>query len=185
MEVSDIDFSNQSITLKPKKKRSNRVVFFDSETEYVLKRWLEARKTRRPKSDALWITAWGTKSKEDSIYDMVVKTATIAGLHDPESEAMEDHFSPHAARHFFTTHLQRSGMSRDHVKWLRGDVMREAIGIYNHIAPEDVRRELSGPCAAIGRISLRRLSIQNRSFQVLISCDYVRGMRYPHVFTGK
>jgi hypothetical protein len=29
-------------------------------------------------------------------------------------------------------------MNREYVQWLRGDALREAIDIYNHIAPEDV-----------------------------------------------
>lgn len=37
-------------------------------------------------------------------------------------------------------HLLRAGMSREFVKWLQGDVMREAIDIYNHIDAEDVRK---------------------------------------------
>jgi integrase/recombinase XerD len=32
-------------------------------------------------------------------------------------------------------------MRRDFVKWIRGDAMREAIDIYYHIDPEEVRRE--------------------------------------------
>jgi integrase/recombinase XerD len=34
-----------------------------------------------------------------------------------------------------------AGMPREMVQWLRGDAMRDAIDIYNHINPMDVRRE--------------------------------------------
>ena len=43
VDLDDIDWENQSIGLKPKNKRSNRVVFFDDETTFVLHRWIKAR----------------------------------------------------------------------------------------------------------------------------------------------
>ncbi|MFB6310849.1 MAG: tyrosine recombinase XerC, partial [Salinirussus sp.] len=43
MDVDDIDWDQQSITLKPKPKRSNRLVFFDGECARTLQRWLDAR----------------------------------------------------------------------------------------------------------------------------------------------
>ncbi|MGB7571492.1 MAG: tyrosine-type recombinase/integrase, partial [Methanothrix sp.] len=46
MEVGDINWQDQSITLKPKKKRSNRIVFFDDEAGYYLRRWIEVRESR-------------------------------------------------------------------------------------------------------------------------------------------
>ena len=39
-----------------------------------------------------------------------------------------------------TEELLRAGMSRDHVKWIRGDAMKESIDIYYHIDVEDVRK---------------------------------------------
>jgi len=61
MEVGDINWKNQSIMLKPKKKRSNRIVFFDDEAGYYLKHWLEVRESRNPMSPAIWISTWGKK----------------------------------------------------------------------------------------------------------------------------
>jgi integrase/recombinase XerD len=43
IDLEDIDWEEQSITLKPRAKRSNRVVFFDGETAKVLREWLEVR----------------------------------------------------------------------------------------------------------------------------------------------
>jgi len=140
MDVSDIRWDNQSITLKPKKKRSNKIVFFDDETEYVLKRWLEIWQARNPLSDALWISTWGKRIGYGSIQYNINRAAVLCGLHDPSSDRMEDHFSAHCTRHWMTTHLLRAGMAREHVQWLRGDAIREAVDIYYHIDPEDVRK---------------------------------------------
>ena len=61
------------------------------------------------------------------------KPTVRVGLHNPNYERREDHFSPHCCRHWFTTRLIEAGMPRDYVKELRGDARREAIDIYNHI----------------------------------------------------
>jgi integrase/recombinase XerD len=140
MDVSDINWRNQSILLKEKKKRSNRIVFFDDETAYALRRWLEVRETRRPSGQELWITTWGAKIGNGSLQHNLTRAAVLAGLHDAASPRMEDHFNAHCCRHWMTTHLLRAGMRREYVAWLRGDVIKEAIDIYFHIDPEDVRR---------------------------------------------
>ena len=68
-----------------------------------------------------------------------MKLAERVGLHDPNSTKLEDRFTPHCCRHWFVTHLLRAGMSRDFVKELRGDTRGEAIDIYNHIDPKELR----------------------------------------------
>jgi integrase/recombinase XerD len=140
IEVDDINWSDQSILLKPKKKRSNRIVFFDDETAYILRRWLVTRDSRGPMDPALWISSWGKGIDYGGINYVIEKAALQCGLHDTTSPRMEDHFSAHCCRHWFTTHLLRAGMRREYIAWLRGDVSREAIDIYFHINPEDVRK---------------------------------------------
>jgi integrase/recombinase XerD len=124
--------------LKPTAKRTNRVVFFDDEVATHLKRWLKVRESRATAnyskdSKALWVSSWGSKVDRGAIVYVVDKAARLCGLHDPSSPRMEDHFSAHCARHFFSTHLLRSGMRREYVKWLRGDAIKEAVDIYFHI----------------------------------------------------
>ncbi|HEC93554.1 MAG TPA: recombinase, partial [Candidatus Atribacteria bacterium] len=53
---------------------------------------------------------------------------------------LEDHFSVHCFRHYFTTHLLRNGMPREYVKELRGDARNEAIDIYHHIDKDELRK---------------------------------------------
>lgn len=62
-------------------------------------------------------------------------------MYDSSSPDMEKHFSPHSCRHWFTTHLDRAGMKREHIQVLRGDVGREAIDIYLHNDLEGIRKE--------------------------------------------
>jgi integrase/recombinase XerD len=53
---------------------------------------------------------------------------------------MEDHFTPHCCRHWFTTHLRRAGMPREFIQELRGDKRRDAIDVYDHIDRQELRR---------------------------------------------
>ncbi|NYT02002.1 MAG: tyrosine-type recombinase/integrase [Methanosarcinales archaeon] len=141
LDVNDIDLQKGKVRLKPTAKRSNRTLYIDEETITVLHRWLNARKGRKgADGPALFISFLGTRLTGTTINLLVEKHAARVGLHDPKSERMEDRFSPHCCRHWFTTYLIRSGMPRDYVKELRGDVRHEAIDIYNHIDREALRR---------------------------------------------
>jgi integrase/recombinase XerD len=142
MDVTDINWVEQSITLKPRKfkKRSGRTVFFDDETASVLKRWLNQRENMNPQTLALFVGEKGDRLKRNGVYSMVLRYAKRVGLHNPNSLNPEDHFGPHACRVWFTTHLRRAGMDREFIKVLRGDRRREAIDIYDRIDREELKR---------------------------------------------
>jgi len=142
MEVNDIDWPMQSITMKRNrfKKRSGRIVFFDDETARLLKRWISQREKINPATPALFIGEHGLRLNRNGIYSMVAKYAQRVSLHNPKSSRPEDHFSPHCFRHWFTTHLRRAGMDREFIKALRGDRRREAIDIYDRIDGTELRR---------------------------------------------
>jgi len=134
LDVSDVDLIEMKIKLKPTAKRTNRTVFFDAETSFVLRRWLKIRENRNKKSiNALFINAASDRLDRGGILRIVNEAAMRVGLHNPASERMEEHFSPHCCRHWFTTHLRRAGMRREFIQELRGDSRREAIDIYDHI----------------------------------------------------
>ena len=142
LDIDDINWKDQSITLKPAKKRSNRKVFFDDEAAYYLKRWLEVRGARvGADGPALFTSSHGGRLRKTALGDVIRKAGIRVNLHDARSDRMEDHFSAHCCRHWFTTYLLRAGMRREYVAWLRGDAIKEAIDIYFHVSPEDVRRE--------------------------------------------
>ena len=60
-------------------------------------------------------------------------------IHDSRG-SLNKKFTTHCFRHFFTTHLRRSGMPRELIQELRGDRRGDAIDIYDHIDPEELRR---------------------------------------------
>jgi len=140
LDVDSIDWINQSLRLKPTPKRTNRTVFFDDEAALILHRWVRARESRNPDgSKALFLNNQGDRLNRNGVYLVVAKPAEKIGLHNPKSDRMEDHFSPHCCRHWFTTHLRRAGMPREFIQELRGDVRREAIDIYDHIDKKELR----------------------------------------------
>lgn len=140
LDVNDADMQGLAITLKPTAKRSNRVVFFDHETAESLHRWLTTRKLRDGVDDfALFLSNQGKRLSKNQVDRIVTNHAKRVGLHNPKSKRLEDQFTPHCCRHWFTTMLIRAGMQRDFIKELRGDKRGEAIDVYNHIDKKELR----------------------------------------------
>lgn len=142
IDTDDINWEEQSIRLKPHAKRSNLIVFFDDECAHILRRWMSARKNYSipPDCKALFIGERGERLERRGVYDVVTKHAQRVGLHDPKSKKMEDRFTPHCCRHWFTTHLRRNDLRREYLKELRGDARKEAVDIYDHIDKKELRR---------------------------------------------
>ncbi|MEM2760188.1 MAG: tyrosine-type recombinase/integrase [Nitrososphaerales archaeon] len=141
IDIQDIDWVEQSIQLKKMfKKRSNRIVFFDDESARVLKKWVAQREKLDVKTEALFTNEYGTRLNRNGVYNLVTKYAEALGLHKPKSGRIEDHFSPHNCRHWFTTWLRRNGMPREFIQVLRGDKRRDAIDIYDHIDRDELRK---------------------------------------------
>jgi len=140
LDVEDVDLVEMRIKLKPTAKRTNRIVFFDAETAFILRRWLKVREGRNKKGiPALFLNAMGDRLDRGGVLLLVGEAARRVGLHNPDSGRMEDHFSPHCCRHWFTTHLRRAGMRREFIQELRGDSRREAIDIYDHIDLKELK----------------------------------------------
>ncbi len=140
LDISDVDLIENRIRLKPTGKRTNRTLFMDDEAAYILRRWLRVREgINKKKETALFISSWGNRISRNDVYQAVTNAAERVDLHNPDSERMEDHFSPHCCRHWFTTHLRRAGMRREFIQELRGDSRREAIDIYDHIDLKELK----------------------------------------------
>ena len=88
---------------------------------------------------ALFLNAEGERLNRSGVYNLVTEAARRAGLHDPSSERLEDHFGPHCCRHWFCTHLFRNGMKREYIKELMGDSRKEAFDLYNHIDLKELK----------------------------------------------
>ena len=140
IDVDDIDWVDQSIMLKPTPKRSNLMVFFDDETARVLKRWLISRENwNNNGTKALFLNERGGRLNRNGIYEIFTKHATKVGLHNPNSNRLRDRFTTHCTRLWFTDHLRRAGMSREHRMELRGDSRNQGIDFYEPIDRKELR----------------------------------------------
>lgn len=139
LDICDVNMQKQEIRLKPTPKRSNRTLFFDDETERVLRRWLAVRAAQGRGDDGPPFTGLSyTRLYESGMALIVVNCSRLAGVGDPALGM--DYITPHYFRVFFTTHLLRSGMPRHYVQELRGDSDGAAIDIYTRIDREELRR---------------------------------------------
>ncbi len=137
MDLTDLNLKKGEIILKPKAKRTNRLVFFDEEAAQVLKAYL---KWRAPlaKSGALFIFPTGSRIHKDEPNRIIAKYGCKLGFHDPRGQ-LNTRASPHCLRHFFTTILRRNNMRREFIQELRGDKRKETIDIYDHIDLSELR----------------------------------------------
>ena len=152
IDLDDIDWLEQSIQLKQHPKRSNCTIFFDDETARVLKRWVRTRQSFDIKDacKALFINDRGGRLQRHGVTHAVTKHAQRIGLHNPKSQKVEDHFTPHCCRHWFTTHLRRNGMRREFIQELRGDSRNEAVDIYDHIDKKELKRAYLAAIPVLG-----------------------------------
>lgn len=140
LDASDVNLDELTITLKPTAKRSNRIVYFDNETEILLRRWFKARENRNKTGHpALFISRRDGRLGKGGVDKVIVEHAERLGLYNTQSDKLEDHYTSHCFRHWFTTALIRAGMPRDYIKELRGDARKEAIDVYNHIDRKELR----------------------------------------------
>jgi integrase/recombinase XerD len=140
LDINDIDMNKMTIKLKKTAKRTNRLVYFDEETAYVLRRWLKRREILNKKQNpALFLSKYGDRLEPYPIDTLFRKYAKAAGLY--KGNQLEDKITPHCARHWFTTELLEAGMSFQHVEHLRGDKGRAAATRYHHPDEEKLKRE--------------------------------------------
>jgi integrase/recombinase XerD len=96
LDVNDLDHKNMTIRLKPTAKRSNRLLFFDNETEETLQAWLQFRAKKHPsKRYALFLSRLGSRISPTEVDRIVEKHASRIGLYNPGSKCLEDCFIPH------------------------------------------------------------------------------------------
>lgn len=141
LDLRDVDLESMTIHLKPTAKRSNETVYYDKEMATVLDKWLKYREGMNKNGiPVLFLDRFGNRLSSEAIYHIVSKHAIAVGLHDPKSNRLQDRFSAHSCRHFFTTMLRDGGCPREFVEELRGDVTRSAIDIYYHIDKKKLQK---------------------------------------------
>lgn len=141
LDASDVDLEKMMLRIKPTGKRTGLIAYFDKETAYVLSDWLKRReKINKKNCPSLFLDKRGNRLSPNSLDQLFNKFAVISGLHDPNSDRLEDQFTPHCCRHWFTTELLKRKCPREFVQELRGDVGKEAVDIYYHIDQKELQQ---------------------------------------------
>ncbi|AKB47391.1 Site-specific recombinase [Methanosarcina sp. Kolksee] len=140
LDMQDLNLSQNYAVLKPHAKRSNRIIFFDSECSQILEDWITWRQNQKPKirDKALFLGPHGSRIYRDTIYYATTDHAQRLGFHNPTGN-LNEKFTPHCFRHFFTTWMRRAGCPRSIIQELRGDSRKEAIDIYDHITQTELK----------------------------------------------
>jgi integrase/recombinase XerD len=136
LDVNDVDLDLMTVHLKHTAKRSNRIVFFDRETRDFIDSYLSCRSDD---CKALFVgLQCGCRINRNVIYNVITRSAFEIGLHMPNGQ-LDQKFTTHCCRHWFTTWLRRRGMDRTFIKKLRGDSLSEAIDHYDHIDLDELQ----------------------------------------------
>ena len=159
LQVHDLNFEDHTFTVPAKAKRTNRLGFLDAETVTVLQQYLDWRE-ERSHNGALWITPTGYALDKHGPYELTTRYAGQLAIHDPNGP-LSRKFTPHCFRHWFTTHLRRSGMPREFIQELRGDTRRDAIDIYDHIDREELRRSYLRHIPQLGQVDLQQTTLES------------------------
>jgi integrase/recombinase XerD len=136
LDRSDVNLETGTIILKETRKRTNRTVFINPETIFILRRYLNRREDDNP---ALFISRDGTRLGLLPIDVLFKKAVKHAGLY--RGDETENALTPHCCRHWFTTTLFNASMRSEYIGFLRGDKPKTSAGVYIHIIPELVKAE--------------------------------------------
>lgn len=145
--ASDIekgDEVNGEVREEANKRMSPTKVPLTPELKAALKRWLAVRPDTT--SPALFVNVdrdWGARLSRAALQGMVNKHADEQGWRD-EGAGVSSNVSPHYYRHWFSTVLRKGWgdtptMTREEVKYLRGDLGQDVLDDYTHSWATEVR----------------------------------------------
>lgn len=127
-----LDLDTCRLLVREGKGGKDRVVWFSDDLRDLLTRWLE----RRPASEWLLCTRYGTPLNTRYLRELVKREALAAGI--PEA----DRVTPHVLRHSFATDLPRETKNIRLTQKALGHASLAATMIYTHVADEELEKAL-------------------------------------------
>ena len=128
--LSDIDWTNRSVVVRHGKGNKRRVVYFNAESEFSLRKYIESRSDT---DEALFVTIRNPHHR--------------LGVHSIENEVRRIagrcamHVFPHKLMHTFATSNLHGGMPLDKLQTLMGHTKPETTMIYAKQDLTDIRME--------------------------------------------
>lgn len=124
LDVAEVDLDSRTVRVLGKG-RKERVVPFGRRAEAALRAYIPAREGCRPRSDALFVSARGTRLNDRSVRKLV--TARVRAV------ALDRRVSPHTLRHSFATHLLARGADLRAIQELLGHASLSTTQRYTHV----------------------------------------------------
>ncbi len=130
VNISDIDFKNQSLLVRGKGSKE-RIVLFGRTAKSSIQDYIQQERIPAVSDNALFTNAKGARLTTRMVQYVVKKWCVRVGL-PPET-------SPHTLRHSFATHMLDGGADLKSVQQLLGHESLATTEIYTHVSMERLR----------------------------------------------
>ncbi|MBF0383480.1 MAG: tyrosine-type recombinase/integrase [Magnetococcales bacterium] len=134
IDVTDIDFGEERITIKGKGNRERIVFIVDLEVKKLLKNYLKLRQKAKPNTEKLLITTKGNQAHPDYIRRYLHKASKKAGL--------KRTITPHMLRHSAATQLLENGVDIRFVQKLLGHSSISTTEMYTHVSNSSLQKTI-------------------------------------------
>ena len=131
LDLSDLDLEDATALLTGKGNKQ-RMVPLGGPAVAVLGEWLEYRLELGPRNDAVFTNLRGGRLTRQTVFDVVKKAASRAGL-DPVE------VSPHVLRHSAATHMIEAGADIRTVQEMLGHANVSTTQVYTRVTPGHLR----------------------------------------------
>lgn len=129
LNKDDIDWDERSVVIQHGKGNKRRIVFFNAESEFSLRKYLESRTDNE---EALFVTIRNPHRR--------MSTRTIQLIIKNIASRSSMHAYPHKLRHTFATHGLHSGVSLENLQALMGHADPKTTLIYAKLDYDDLQR---------------------------------------------
>lgn len=133
IDISDVNFVDNSILIRQGKNRKPRFVFFGKKTKKQLKKWLSVRGRE---GKALFINRYGERITYATLREIMRRLSQKAGIETP---------SLHDFRRSFCLECLRKGMSEITIARLMGHTTTQLIGRYAKQTATDLQNAYKSP----------------------------------------
>jgi integrase/recombinase XerC len=124
LDLGEVDLEARMVRVLGKGGRE-RVVLFGTRAQSALRSWLPVRARLRPRSDALFVGARGSRLSDRTVRALVARRV--------RQVALARRCSPHTLRHSFATHLLTRGADLRAIQELLGHASLSTTQRYTHV----------------------------------------------------
>lgn len=132
LRIEDVNFADQTLTIRQGKGQKDRVSPFGQETARVLRRWLQTRR-HTAFDDSVFTDKTGNPLSSDYATHLLHRLSEQAGL--------DRKIGPHALRHYAATNILKHSSDLDLVRQTLGHATLTMSLRYTHLAGVEIVRK--------------------------------------------